>query len=502
MHDHDIVIIGSGLGGLVCGAILSMHGYKVCIFEKNRQIGGCLQTFSRDKTIIDTGVHYIGGLGEGQTLNQIFKYLGIMDRLRLKQLDEGGFDRIIFGDDSREYKLAQGYEKFIEQLAKDFPDEKQAIHNYCSKIKEVCSKFPLYNLRMGDYKEKEDVLGIDTAGFISSITNNKRLQQVLAGNNLLYAGVADQTPLYIHALIMNSFIESAWKCIDGGSQIGKQLSRQITNHGGIIRRNAKVTEIVAGDDKATHVILEDGEKITAKYFISNLHPAQTVEMTNSKLFRGAYRSRMKAIDNTAGMFLLNIVLKEGTFPYLNHNYYYHQANDAWEGISYPEDKWPLTYALFAGASSKHKEYTDSLTIMTYMRYDDVKKWGDTFHTDTIGTIRSDDYEAFKKEKAEKLIGLVSGRFPGLRDSIKSYYVATPLTYRDYQGTADGSMYGIAKDYKDTMKTFIASRTKIPNLFLTGQNLNLHGILGVTISALMTCGEILDLNELVKEINNA
>ncbi|MCD6010492.1 MAG: All-trans-retinol 13,14-reductase [Flavipsychrobacter sp.] len=502
MHNYDVVIIGSGLGGLVCGAILGMHGYNVCIFEKNRQIGGCLQTYSRDKTIIDTGVHYIGGLGEGQTLNQIFKYLGIMDKLKLKQLDEEGFDHIIFGDDNKEYKLAQGYERFIVQLVEHFPDEEQAIRNYCNKIKEVCSKFPLYNLRMGDYKEKEDVLGIDTAGFIASVTNNKRLQQVLAGNSLLYAGVANQTPLYIHALIMNSFIESAWKCIDGGSQIGKQLNKQITNNGGVIRRNTKVAEIVAEDEQATHIVLESGEKVTAKYFISNLHPVQTVAMTKSKLFRGAYRSRMKTIENTAGMFLLNIVLKENTFPYLNHNYYYHDKNDAWEGINYPKDKWPLTYALFAGASSKHSQYTDSLTIMTYMRYEDVKKWSDTFHTDTIGTLRCNDYEAFKKEKAEKLIDLVSKKFPALRNAIKSYYVATPLTYRDYQGTADGSMYGIAKDYKDTMKTFIASRTKIPNLFLTGQNLNLHGILGVTISALMTCGEIIDLNELVREINNA
>ncbi len=501
MHDYDVVIIGSGLGGLVCGTILGMHGYKVCIFEKNRQIGGCLQTYARDKTVIDTGVHYIGGLGEGQTLNRIFSYLGIMDKLKIKQLDEDGFDHIVFGDDERTYKLAQGYEHFVRQLLEDFPGEEQALQDYCNKIIEVCSKFPLYNLRMGDYKEKEDVLNIGTTTFISSITNNKRLQQVLAGNNLLYAGVADQTPLYIHALIMNSFIESAWKCVDGGSQIAKQLHRQITAHGGVIRRNTKVTDIIAEGDSATHVLLEGGEAVTAKYFISNLHPAQTVEITRSKLFRGAYRSRMKTIENTAGMFLLNIVLKEHSFPYLNHNYYYHQTNDAWEGINYPADKWPLTYALFANASSKFEQHTDSLTIMTYMRYEDVLKWGDTFHTDTIGAGRGDDYEQFKKEKAEMLIDLVSKKFPGLREAIKSYSVATPLTYRDYQGTADGSMYGIAKDYKDTVKTFIAARTKIPNLYLTGQNLNLHGILGVTISALMTCGEIIDIEQLIYNINN-
>ena len=82
--------------------------------------------------------------------------------------------------------------------------------------------------------------------------------------------------------------------------------------------------------------------------------------------------------------------------------------------------------------------------MTYMRYEDVAKWKDTFNTDTVDKERGADYEAFKKEKAELLLNVVSKKFPGLRGCIRSCYVATPLTYRDYQGTGDGSMYGIAK----------------------------------------------------------
>jgi all-trans-retinol 13,14-reductase len=56
--------------------------------KKNNQYGGNLQTFVRDKTIFDTGIHYIGGLGEGQNLYKYFKYLGIIDKLNLKKLDE------------------------------------------------------------------------------------------------------------------------------------------------------------------------------------------------------------------------------------------------------------------------------------------------------------------------------------------------------------------------------------------------------------------------------
>jgi all-trans-retinol 13,14-reductase len=502
MPDYDVVIIGSGLGGLVCGTILGMHGYKVCIIEKNRQIGGCLQTYSRDKTIIDTGVHYIGGLGKGQNLYRVFKYLGIMDDLKLKQMEPDGFDQIGFSGDEKSYKLAQGYDNFIQQLLNDFADEEAALHAYCNKIQEVCRKFPLYNLRTGDYTEKEEVLNIDTSTFIASITNNKKLQQVLAGNSLLYAGEADKTPFYIHALITNSFIESAWKCVDGGSQIARLLAKRINVNGGVILRNTKVVSISDKDANVSHVVLESGEQITAKYFISNLHPTQTVEMTNSPALRNAYRQRIVNLENTVGTFLVNVVLKEDTFPYLNHNYYHHETEDAWKGVNYDNSNWPLTYALFVNASSKHEIYADSLTIMTYMRYEDVAQWKDTFNTDTHEADRGADYESFKREHAEKLFDIVEKKFPGMRECIKSYYVATPLTYRDYQGTTDGSMYGIAKDYKNALKTFVSPRTRLPNLFLTGQNLNLHGILGVTISGLITCGEIIDINGLMEEINNA
>jgi len=87
MDKFDVVIIGSGMGGLVCGNLLALEGYKVCLIEKNKQIGGSLQTYVRDKVIFDSGVHYLGGLSKGQNLYQIFQYLGIIPHLKLQQLN-------------------------------------------------------------------------------------------------------------------------------------------------------------------------------------------------------------------------------------------------------------------------------------------------------------------------------------------------------------------------------------------------------------------------------
>ena len=503
MKQIDVIIIGSGMGGLVCGDILSREGYNICILEKNKQIGGCLQTYTRDKVVFDSGVHYIGGLNEGQNLYQIFKYLGLMGKLKLQKLDEDVFDKIIIDNDDKEYVFAQGYENFISKLLVDFPDEENALRVYCEKIKEVCSKFPLYNLRSsGEYNEKAAVLEIETKAFIESVTSNKKLQIVLAGNNSLYAGQPGKTPFYVHALISNHYIESSWKCIDGGSQIGKYMAKNIRERGGIIHRNTEVKKIVEENGKIAYVELANGTRMYADVFISNIHPVKTLEITETELIKKVYRNRLKSLENSISSFTINIVFKKNTFKYFKYNYYCHKEGHVWTVADYTEENWPLGYAIFLSATSKTTEYAEAMSVLTYMKYEDVKEWEQTFNTTLAINSRGETYDAFKKRKAEKLLDEVEKKFPGLRDCIQSYYTATPLSFRDYIGNDDGSLYGITKDYKDPLRTFISPRTKFPNLYFTGQNLNLHGILGSAMSGLVTCTTVMGNDSIIEKIRNA
>jgi len=502
-EEFDIVIIGSGMGGLVCADILGREGYRVCVLEKNRQLGGCLQTYVRDKVIFDSGVHYLGGLSKGQNLYQVFKYMEIIDKLKLQKMDEDVFDKIVIENDDKEYVYAQGYENFIQHLLKDFPAEEKALRLYCDKIKEVCSKFPLYNLRTGgNMDEKNVVLGIDTRTFIESITNNKKLQAVLVGNNMLYVLQSGKTPFYVHAMILNSYIESAWKCIDGGSDIGKYIAKNIRERGGVIRRNTEVKKIIVENGKASSVEIADGSLVYGKQFISNMHPVRTLDMLETDLIKHAYKTRVRNLENTIGGFIINIVFKKDSYKYIKNNYYYHKDGHVWNMTDHTDENWPLCYCVFFSASSKSPEYAESVTVLAYMRYDEVKQWENSFNTVSAAEDRGADYEAFKKAKAEKLLDCVEEKFPGLRDCIKTYYTATPLSYRDYVGNDDGSMYGIAKDHSNPLKTFISPRTKVPNLYLTGQNLNLHGILGATMSGLVTCTAFLGNENIIEKIRNA
>jgi all-trans-retinol 13,14-reductase len=131
-----------------------------------------------------------------------------------------------------------------------------------------------------------------------------------------------------------------------------------------------------------------------------------------------------------------------------------------------------------------------------MKFDELIKWQNTTRLN-----RPPDYYDFKNLKTEILLNAVSKKFPNIRDHIKSVYSATPLTYLDYTGTPDGSAYGIKKIADNPMSSLILPRAKISNLLFTGQNLNMHGILGVTISAVACCQEIVGNNYLFDKIRN-
>ena len=504
MTQYDIVIIGSGLGGLECAYMLSKEGYKVCVLEKNRQLGGSLQIFVRDKAIFDTGIHYIGGLDEGQNLNKSFRYFNIMHNLHLHRMDKDGFDKISFDNDPKEYPHAQGYDNFVNQLSQQFPNEREALKTYVKKIQEICNYFPLYQLKEDD----APILGtkyldLNARDFIASITSDLKLRSVLAGSNALYAGNGDTTPLYVHALVINTYIESSFKCVDGGAQIERLLTKNIKANGGEIRNYAEVKKIVEKNGIITYVELTDGERIEGKHFISNIHPNNTLGMLESDKIKKAFRNRISSLHNSVSTFIVDIALKTNSFKFFNNNFYHFKNNDVWNSVNASGNQWPDSYFIFTPKTSKSDTYADSLTLMSYMKYEEVKQWEDTFstipkHKDS----RGEEYEAFKIERAQRLIHEASKKFPDLKNCIKSFSTSTPLTYRDYIGAKDGGVYGIAKDYKDPLKTFISPRTKIPNLFFTGQNLNMHGVLGVTVGAIRTCGEFVGQNYLVQKINKA
>ncbi len=491
---YDIVIIGSGLGGLLCGVLLGKKGYSVCVLEKHFQIGGNLQTFRRNGCEFNTGMHYVGSFDKDQILYKIFHYLDILDDVKLTRLDTSAFETIYIGNDK--YTYASGIENFQNTLIHYFPDDVNAIKKYVSKLLDAWSTMSILNLR--PFNENSylqiDILEENAFDYITSLTDNKRLRSVLAATNGLYAGKENKTPFHVHALINKFFIDSAWRISNGGTSLAKAMKNKIEKQGGMVSINKEAISFDYIDKKIAGVKLGNGEIIQGDNFISNLHPQQTIKMAGRDRFRKAFVKRIDSLENSIGSFCLFIVLKKQKIKYINSNLYHLETDNVWGASNYDMVPWPSGYILYTSVGLLEYEFAESITVVTQMKYSDVIEWENT----TVGK-RGEAYEAFKETRKNMLLNLVEKRIPEIRDCIEYCYSSTPLTYRDYTGIPEGSMYGILKDCNDPMSTFMATKTHIPNLFLTGQSISMHGILGVTVGALNTCGNILDLDTIIEEI---
>ena len=493
---HDVLIIGSGLAGLTCGYILAKNGMRVAVLEKNPRIGGCLQAFRRDGVWFDTGMHYIGSMDPGQTMYKFWNYLDVLKNISLRKLDENSYDVIQFGD--KRFYYAMGYDNFVETLSGQFPNQRKAIAQYVDKIREISNESPLYNLReiKGHVLLETDYVKTSVNEYIEGITSDPMLQNVLTGNLPLYAGVKDKTPLYVPSLLNSSYIQSAYRVVGGGDSVAESLVRSIESMGGMVRTRAEVVQINCDSTRAVSVELSNGEVIESKSFISSAHPCHTLSLLETPLIRKAYRDRVSNLENTISNFTVYIRFKEQRVAYMNSNFYQYSGKSVWECGEYDQTNWPKNYLYMHQAPADGGNYAQGALIIAYMHYKEVERWADT----KVGQ-RGTDYEEFKAAKTEVLLERLERDFPGIRANIQSVEASSPLTYRDYTHTKEGSLYGVIRDKNFPLQTLVSQRTKIPNLFLTGQNINAHGLLGVTISAIITCAEYLGINHIIREINN-
>ena len=196
------------------------------------------------------------------------------------------------------------------------------------------------------------------------------------------------------------------------------------------------------------------------------------------------------------MFTLYIVLKPNTFPYLNYNYTCGLTDDMWMSQE-PDNTWPHSY-WFETPASSHRMILQGLLPFYPLLVLMFSKNGQN----TVTESRSQEYEELKTTLAEKLLSKVYQQFPQLKYSIEKYYCSTPLTQIDYTGSPQGSAYGLIKNSEEPIKSHVLPNTKIQNLFLTGQNTNAHGMLGVSTGVFLTLAHITDINSIIQKIKDA
>lgn len=478
---YDAVIIGSGLGGLECAHILSKAGMSVLLLERGTQAGGCLQSYRRHGLAFDTGFHYVGGLDEGQSLHSAFRHLGLL-RLPWQRLDNH-FDRVTIGNQT--FSFAQGYDAFVETLTVAFPAERDALNRYADMLKQCGEQqFDALNPQTGESSVLSRFFETSAYQYLTETFHDPLLINVLCGTSLKMELRKESLPLFTFAHGNGSFIESSWRLKGDGSLIVNSLADGIRMHGGEIICNTEVRELVEKDGKLVHAVCSNGEIYEGTIFISNIHPAVTCNLVKqSSRMKKVYRSRITHLENTFGMFTVSLRIKPQTLRYFNWNQYIYKEPDVW---AFHLKNNPVSGVLVSCRIPEDgSKYVQQVDLLTPMNWSECEQWS---HTE-VGR-RGEDYKAMKKRVADECITLAERFIPGLRDRITGCYTSTPLTYRNYTLTPEGSAYGLRKDFRNPIITLLSPRTPIPNLLLTGQNLMLHGLHGVTMTALFTCAEVL------------
>lgn len=481
----QVAIIGAGLGGLSCGAMLAKNGFQVLVLEQAQQPGGCLQCFHRKGVKFETGMHFVGSADKGQTLHRLLNYLEV--NVQLSSLDKEAYEVISFN--GSHYPFASGKQRFIERLAEIFPHQRENLCKLWQVIDEAASASSMHSLNNVTtdvaINTRYQLCSINEV--VEQIITDPVLSQVVVGNLPLYAAERNKTPFSTYAFIMDFYNQSAYRVVGGSDHIAQQLIATIERYGGKVLVNKRVTHIDCENGRATQVNCADGTRYAADVFISDAHPMRTIELVDSSIFRPAFRQRITSLPNTVGGFAVYLHFREHTVPYMNYNFYGYRQSSPWGCERYQPTEWPKGYLYMHFCNEPNQRWARSGVMLSYMQMADVEKWKDT----TVGH-RGADYERFKQEHAEKLLSVAEADFPHLRDHLANYYTSTPLTYLDYTGTEGGSMYGIAKNITLGMASRVHHRTKIPNLFQTGQNINSHGILGVLVGSLVTCNELVTI----------
>lgn len=494
MSNQKVIIIGAGLGGLVSAAILAKEGLDVNIVEKNPRVGGCLQSYRRDNAIFDTGMHIFGGMYEGGNIRRIFDYLGITDTLNIRDLDTASDIEIFVGKEKAKHTFAFNRHQFVESVSRIFPEEKSNLQNYLGKVDEVMDQMDLFHLRTDK--------GLNSAGnvdfnlpankFISKYIGDKRLAAMLGILNVLYAGEINVTPTYLHSATSSIFLNGACRIAGGYETLANALTSVIKKHGGKIVVNSKVVRINTANKEVVSILTDNGNLIEGDTFIL-ASPTNELDnlLDNPNLLSNAYKSFISVKEDSISSFIVNIKLKRNSIAYSNRiGFFLEDYEKTWKDESGPDVK---RFMYMTPPVVNQGKFAETLNVVVPLRWSVVKQW----EKNGQGA-RDKDYYQFKDRLVESIIKKLSDIYPNIREAIEYIDSATPLTIRDFTGVRNGAMCGLRKDCNDAIP-FIPLHTKIPNLLLTGQSINMHGFCGVTLTALQTCEAILGKDYLINKI---
>ncbi|MCE5211569.1 MAG: FAD-dependent oxidoreductase [Deltaproteobacteria bacterium] len=480
---QNIVIIGSGIGGLSTGIILSLLNFHVTVVEKNPLPGGLMRSYRRSGFDCPVGVHYVGALGHNEPLGKMFQVLGIpVDELFTPLGQEGIIDRYIFDDLT--FDLPTEIDELENNLIKTFPKDTAALSTVMKNLRDISRRmretpfllYPNDPFQNMDYYQPMGEL-------LESLHASAGLRAVLAVPCQLIGVPLNDCPILFHHMVLAGYLFSSWKLKENGGKMTDVFVRRFRELGGVLILDDGVKKISFADGRVTGVLLESETELSADAVVAAIHPKVLLNLLEEDVIRDTHRRRIQGLIETEGVIAVNAVVNAAAHPAVSHNIYrLHRDED---GI--------IKDGCFYQLRESNAPDSNLLSIITKSLYSDWRRW-----ENTKSGSRGKDYEEKKLGIAATLLKKAEEIFGSLHDA-QILDVYTPLTLRDYVNAPEGACYGAIRSSGQLLKIASLNNLPVPGLCFAGQNAIAPGVMGCLVGSFDAARRIVGAERFAKEI---
>jgi len=514
--EYDAIVIGSGMGGLTSAALLSELGWRVCVLEQHYTAGGYTHSYDRAGYEWDVGVHYIGDVGAKTRTRRMFDFLSD-GQLEWAPMDNE-YDRFYIGD--KVFCARAGKQEFRDNLVAQFPHEEQAVDQYMQLLAGVGGALsmlgmervlkPWQRLVSTPYRKWKtpDHIYRKTYDVLSELTDDQDLIATICGQWGDMGLPPKQSAFMVHAMIARHYLYGGFYPVGGSWRIADSIIPKIQKAGGEVFTYARVKRILVEDGTVSGVEMADGHHIECPCVVSSAGVDNTFNhlLPDDLVKDSGYSLAMKQVRPSIGHLGVYIGL-QGTAEELGlprTNFWIYPGNDydaaVQEFLSDRDAPFPVVYISFP--SAKDPDYlnrhpgTATIEIVAPAPYQWFEKWKD----ETWGK-RGEDYESFKAELGERLMRHLYDKLPQLEGKVDYYEVSTPVSTEWFSAYRHGELYGLDHTPERLQQDWLGPRTRIPGLWLTGQDTLTCGVTGAMMSGLLTTTAMAGMRKMTPLMKN-